>query len=407
MKTKQSDPFSYENGYFGEFGGSYSPEVLKPALEQLVAEYNSAKKDKSFIKELDYYNTQYAGRPSQLTFAQRLSKEWGGAKIWLKREDLNHTGAHKINNTIGQALLAKRMKKKRIIAETGAGQHGLATATVGAMFGFETVVYMGEEDLRRQELNAVKMRLLGAKVMPVSAGTATLKDATSEAMRDWALNVKDTHYIVGSSIGPHPFPTIVREFQSIIGKEAKVQFKKENDKLPDYVIACVGGGSNAIGIFYSFLNEDSVKLIGVEAGGKSLAAGEHSASISKGAVGYLHGTKTLIIQDEHGQIMPAHSVSAGLDYPGVGPEHAYFAISQKVQYKSISDQEALDTFIEVSRLEGIIPALESSHALAYAKKIAKSVGKKKDILVCLSGRGDKDVVEVIRLRGQELFGVNS
>ncbi|MCX7998478.1 MAG: tryptophan synthase subunit beta [Leptospiraceae bacterium] len=390
---------SYKNGYFGEFGGRYAPEILTEALIELETVYNRLKKKKSFHKELKYYYENYAGRPSPLTFAERLTKEWGGARIYLKREDLNHTGAHKINNTLGQALLAKEMGKTRIIAETGAGQHGVATATVGALFGFKTVVYMGTEDLRRQELNAIRMRMLGAEVVGVSSGTATLKDATSEAMRDWALNVKNTHYIVGSSIGPHPFPTIVRDFQSVIGKEARKQHKRLTGKLPNAVVACVGGGSNAIGIFYGFLEDKEVELYGVEAGGKGEKPGEHSATISKGKIGFLHGTKTLIIQDENGQIVPAHSVSAGLDYPGVGPEHAYLSSIGRVKYKSVNDIQAIDAFLEVCRLEGIIPALETAHAFSFAKELAKTMSKKESIVICLSGRGDKDVAEVARLSG--------
>ncbi|MDX1961377.1 MAG: tryptophan synthase subunit beta [Leptospiraceae bacterium] len=388
-------------GYFGEFGGRYAPEILTDALLELERTYNKLKDNKKFRKELEYYNKNYIGRPSLLTLASRLTKEWGGAEIWLKREDLNHTGAHKINNTIGQALLAIAMGKKRIIAETGAGQHGVATATVGALFNLETVVYMGTEDLRRQELNAIRMKLLGANVVGVTSGTATLKDATSEAMRDWAKSVSYTHYIVGSAIGPHPFPTIVRDFQSVIGKETRKEFKKETGSLPTAVVACVGGGSNAIGMFYGFLEDKKVRLIGVEAGGLGTKPGEHSSTIRFGKIGYLHGTKTLIIQDEHGQIVPAHSVSAGLDYPGVGPEHAYLATSGRVEYKTVTDQEAITAFIEVCRLEGIIPALETAHAFAEAKKLAKELGKKETIIICLSGRGDKDVAEVKRILEKE------
>ncbi len=389
-------------GYFGEFGGRYSPEVLIEALVQLENTYLKLIKNPKFKKELEYYRKNYIGRPSLLTYAERLTKNWGGANIWMKREDLNHTGAHKINNTIGQALITKAMGKKRIIAETGAGQHGVATATVGALFEMQTVVYMGEEDLRRQELNAIRMKMLGAKVIGVKSGTATLKDATSEAMRDWALNVESTHYIVGSAIGPHPFPTIVRDFQSVIGKETRLQIQKAKKKLPDAVVACVGGGSNAIGMFYGFLKDTKVKLYGVEAGGKGKTPGDHSATIEFGKIGFLHGTKTLVIQDESGQIVPAHSVSAGLDYPGVGPEHAQLAKTKRVTYVSESDNSALDAFLEVSKLEGIIPALETAHAFAYAKKLSKELGKNKDIVITLSGRGDKDVAEVFRLRGENI-----
>ncbi|MBP9888155.1 MAG: tryptophan synthase subunit beta [Leptospiraceae bacterium] len=392
--------FGEKQGYFGEFGGRYAPEILTDALVQLEKVYLKLKDNPKFLKELNYYNQNYVGRPSLLTFAERLTKAWGGARIWLKREDLNHTGAHKINNTIGQALLTRAMGKKRIIAETGAGQHGLATATVGALFDMETVIYMGAEDVRRQELNVYKIKLLGAKVVPVTSGTATLKDATSEAMREWALSVANTHYIVGSAIGPHPFPTIVRDFQSVIGKETKDQFKKKNKRLPDAVIACVGGGSNAIGMFYGFLKDKKVKLYGVEAGGLGTKPGEHSATITSGRIGFLHGTKTLIIQDAGGQIVPAHSISAGLDYPGVGPEHAYLASTKRVEYVSVTDKEALASFVEVCKLEGIIPALETAHAFSAAKKLAKEMGKKKDLVICLSGRGDKDSMEVSRLLGE-------
>ena len=392
--------FGEKQGYFGEFGGRYAPEILTDALIQLEKVYLKLKDNPKFLKELNYYNQNYVGRPSLLTFAERLTKAWGGARIWLKREDLNHTGAHKINNTIGQALLTRAMGKKRIIAETGAGQHGLATATVGALFDMETVIYMGAEDVRRQELNVYKIKLLGAKVVPVTSGTATLKDATSEAMREWALSVANTHYIVGSAIGPHPFPTIVRDFQSVIGKETKDQFKKKNKRLPDAVIACVGGGSNAIGMFYGFFKDKKVKLYGVEAGGLGTKPGEHSATITSGRIGFLHGTKTLIIQDAGGQIVPAHSISAGLDYPGVGPEHAYLASTKRVEYVSVTDKEALASFVEVCKLEGIIPALETAHAFSAAKKLAKEMGKKKDLVICLSGRGDKDSMEVSRLLGE-------
>ena len=398
MKDKN---FGEKDGYFGDFGGRYAPEILTDALVQLEKVYLKLRNNPKFVKELNYYNQNYVGRPSLVTFAERLTKSWGGARIWLKREDLNHTGAHKINNTIGQALLTRAMGKKRIIAETGAGQHGLATATVGALFDMETVIYMGAEDVRRQELNVYKIKLLGAKVVPVTSGTATLKDATSEAMREWALSVANTHYIVGSAIGPHPFPTIVRDFQSVIGKETKEQFKKKNKKLPDAVIACVGGGSNAIGMFYGFLKDKKVKLYGVEAGGLGNKPGEHSATITFGRPGFLHGTKTLIIQDTGGQIVPAHSVSAGLDYPGVGPEHAYLASTKRVEYVSVNDKDALASFVEVSKLEGIIPALETAHAFFAAKKLAKELGKKKDLVICLSGRGDKDSMEVSRLLGDK------
>ncbi len=388
-------------GYFGEFGGRYAPEILTEALEELELTYNKLKDNKKFKKELAYYLKNYVGRPSPLTFAERLTKEWGGAKVWLKREDLNHTGAHKINNAIGQAILARHMGKKRIIAETGAGQHGLATATVGAMFGLETIIYMGAVDVKRQNLNAKKIQMLGAKILPVTSGEATLKEATSEAMRDWALNVSTTHYIVGSAIGPHPFPTIVRDLQSVIGAEAKKQFRKVAKRLPDAVIACVGGGSNAIGMFHEFIKDKKVLLYGAEAGGLGPKPGEHSATITYGKTGFLHGTKTLIIQDDFGQIVPAHSVSAGLDYPGVGPEHAFLAKSNRVNYRMVTDEQAIASFLEISRIEGIIPALETAHAFHVAKDVAKQLGKKKDIIICLSGRGDKDVVEVLRILSGE------
>lgn len=387
-------------GYFGEFGGRYAPEILTEALEELESVYAKLKKSKKFKKEFAYYLKNYVGRPSPLTYAERLTETWGGARIWLKREDLNHTGAHKINNAIGQALIARSMGKKRIIAETGAGQHGLATATVGAMFGFDTTIYMGQVDVLRQNLNAKKIQMLGSKISPVTSGEATLKEATSEAMRDWALNVKTTHYIVGSAIGPHPFPTIVRDLQSIIGEEARKQFKKSEQKLPDAVVACVGGGSNAIGMFHAFMEDKHVALYGAEAGGLGPNPGQHSATITFGKPGFLHGTKTLIIQDNAGQIVPAHSVSAGLDYPGVGPEHAHLAQTGRVQYRMVTDEEALVSFLEVSRIEGIIVALETAHAFSVAKQLAKELGKKKDLLICLSGRGDKDVVEVLRVLGE-------
>ncbi len=402
LERKLQKGSSTKRGYFGEFGGRYAPEILTEALEELEKVYNALRKDKKFQKELAFYLQNNVHRPSLMSYAQNLTKHWGGAKIWLKREDLNHTGAHKINNAIGQALMARYMGKKRIIAETGAGQHGLATATVGAMFGFETVIYMGDVDIKRQELNVVKMKMLGAEVRGVSAGEATLKEATSEAMRDWALRVRDTHYIVGSAIGPHPFPTIVRDFQSIIGTESRKQFRKLTGRLPDAVVACVGGGSNAIGMFYGFLKDTNVKLYGVEAGGIDTKPGNHAATIRYGKPGFLHGTKTLIIQDEFGQIVPAHSVSAGLDYPGVGPEHAYLARTGRVSYCSVSDEEAISAFLEVCKIEGIIPALETAHAFYFAGKLAKEMGKNKHLLICLSGRGDKDAAEVYRLLGGKI-----
>jgi len=386
-------------GLFGEFGGRYSPEVLMPAILELDEAYSKLKKSKPFQKLFERYSRDFTGRPSLLTYAERLSETWG-AKIYLKREDLNHTGAHKINNALGQALLAKHMGKTRLIAETGAGQHGVATATVAAKFGFECTIYMGAEDIRRQKLNCIRMEILGAKVIPVTSGSGTLKDATNEAMRDWAKNVENTHYVIGSVIGPHPFPTLVRDFQSVIGREAKAQIKKKAGRLPDAIVACVGGGSNAIGIFHPFLKHKKVALYGVEAGGRSDIPGENSATITFGSVGYFHGTKSLFIQSPNGLIRNVHSVSAGLDYPGVGPEHAHLARSGRARYVKIMDDEALAAFEEFSRLEGILPALESSHALAYTKKLAGELGKKGLILVNVSGRGDKDVAEVARLTGR-------
>lgn len=394
-KIKHSD------GFFGEFGGQYSPEVLMPAIKELEEAFSRLTKNPDFRKELKQMNREYSGRKSLLTHAPGLTREWGGADIYLKREDLNHTGSHKINNALGQGLLAKYMGKTRLIAETGAGQHGVATATIAARLGLECTVYMGEEDVRRQKLNRYRMEMLGATVVPVSSGSGTLKDATNEAMRDWAKNVGHTHYVIGSVIGPHPFPLIVREFQKVIGKEARKQMKKATGDLPDIVIACVGGGSNAIGIFSGFLEDRDVELYGVEAGGRSDDPGENSATITFGTVGYFHGTRSLFIQERGGQIRNVHSVSAGLDYPGVGPEHAHLARTGRVKYVKVSDSQALEAFKELARLEGILPALESSHAIAYAKHIAKTTGKGKSILISLSGRGDKDVEEVARLTGME------
>ncbi len=390
---------SHHSGYFGEFGGRFSPEVLIGALDELERTYLSLKNKNRFKKEFKELSRDYSGRPSRLTFAPRLTEAWKGAGIWLKREDLNHTGSHKINNALGQALIAREMGKKRLIAETGAGQHGVATATAAARFGFACTVYMGEEDVRRQKLNCIRMEMLGAEVRPVISGSGTLKDATNEAMRDWARTVADTHYVIGSVIGPHPFPTIVRDFQSVIGKEARKQMKKKTGALPDAVVACVGGGSNAIGIFSGFLKDKKVRLIGVEAGGRGDMAGDNSASITFGQVGYFHGTRSLYIQTDQGQIQNVHSVSAGLDYPGVGPEHAHLAVSHRAEYFKIGDDAALDSFLEAARMEGIVPALETAHAFAFAKKLAPEMGKKANILICLSGRGDKDVAEVARLKG--------
>lgn len=383
-----------EKGRFGRFGGRYVPETLIPALEQLEREYLAAKKDRDFQKELNYYLKEYVGRPSPLYLAERLGKRLGDVKVYLKREDLNHTGAHKINNTLGQALLAKRMGKRRIIAETGAGQHGVATATACAMFGMECEVYMGEEDMRRQSLNVFRMKLLGTNVIPVKTGSMTLKDATNEALRDWMASVGNTHYILGSVVGPHPYPTMVRDFQSIIGKEARDQILEKENRLPDCLIACVGGGSNSIGLFHPFIEDEGVRMIGVEAGGIGLKVGEHAATLSYGKVGVLHGSMSYVLQDDDGQTQPVHSISAGLDYPGVGPEHSYLKDIGRAEYVSVTDAEALEAFQACARSEGIIPALEAAHALAYTMKVAPSLDRGSVILVCLSGSGDKDSFEV-------------
>ncbi|WP_428940069.1 tryptophan synthase subunit beta [Fontivita pretiosa] len=387
-------------GHFGPYGGVFVPETLVFALEQLAAEYARAKADPQFQQQLDYWMREFVGRPSRLYFAKRLSEHLGGARIYLKREDLNHTGAHKINNTIGQALLTVRMGKKRVIAETGAGQHGVATATAAALFGLKCDVYMGDEDIRRQSLNVFRMRLMGANVIAVHSGARTLKDATNEAMRDWMGSVEHTHYILGSVVGPHPFPMIVRDFQSVIGIETKEQSLAQFGRLPDYIIACVGGGSNAAGIFYPFVEDQSVKLIGVEAGGLGTALGQHAASLCAGRPGVLHGSLSYVLQDEDGQTAQVHSCSAGLDYPGVGPEHAYWKDTGRVQYVSISDQEALEAFKLLAELEGILPALESAHAVAQAKKLAPGLSREQIIVINLSGRGDKDCQEVARLMQQ-------
>ncbi|HEV2292966.1 MAG TPA: tryptophan synthase subunit beta [Tepidisphaeraceae bacterium] len=384
-------------GHFGSYGGVYVPETLVAALTQLNDEYRRAKVDPQFQRELDYYLREFVGRPSRFYFARRLTEKFGGAKIYLKREDLNHTGAHKINNCIGQALLTKRMGKKRIIAETGAGQHGVATATVGALFDLKTDVYMGAEDVRRQNLNVFRMKLMGANVIEVTSGSKTLKDALNEAMRDWMGSVEDTHYIIGSVAGPHPFPEMVRDFQKCIGEEARNQCLEIEGRLPDYVLASVGGGSNAAGIFYPFINDASVKLIGIEAGGRGSALGQHAATLSQGKPGVLHGSLSYVLQDDDGQTADVHSVSAGLDYPGVGPEHSYWKDSGRVEYVSITDTEALEAFQLVARLEGILPALETAHAFAQAAKLAPKLGKDQIILINCSGRGDKDCQEVARL----------
>jgi len=377
-------------GYFGIFGGKYVPETLVAALKELTREYDKAKKDKQFKRDLDYHFRQYAGRPTPLYYAKNLTKLFGGAKIYLKREDLCHTGAHKINNTLGQGLLALRMKKPRIIAETGAGQHGVATATVGALLGLKCDVYMGTEDIRRQSLNVFRMKLLGARVLPVSSGSKTLKDATNEAIRDWVTNVRDTHYIIGSVVGPHPYPAMVRDFQSVIGQEAKRQLRAIKKKDPDYLLACVGGGSNSIGLFHPFYGSKA-KFIGVEAAGISIDSGKHAATLLKGRVGVLHGSKSYLLQDKDGQVQIAHSISAGLDYPGVGPEHSFYKDTSRAKYVSITDKEALAGMKLLSEKEGIIPALESAHAISYLKKLAPKTKKSEIIVVCLSGRGDKDI----------------
>lgn len=378
-------------GHFGIYGGRYISETLMPAVIELEKAYLKWRHDPDFKEEFKYYLREYVGRPTPLYFAERLTKKTGGARIFLKREDLCHTGAHKINNTIGQILLAKRMGKTRVIAETGAGQHGVATATVAAMFGLECEVYMGEDDIKRQLPNVFRMKLLGAKLTPVTSGSRTLKDAMNEALRDWVTNVYNTFYIIGTVAGPHPYPMMVRDFQSIIGNEAKRQIKEIAGKLPNLLVACVGGGSNAIGLFYPFLGDRSVKMTGVEAGGYGLKTGKHAASISGGRVGVLHGNKTYLLQDRLGQIIDTHSISAGLDYPGVGPEHAYLHDTGRVKYVTITDKEALEGFKALTLSEGIIPALESSHAVAYAMKAAKKLGKNSIIIVNLSGRGDKDL----------------
>ena len=378
---------------FGAFGGRYVPETLIPALDELDAAFDDAMRDPAFLTELDRLLKEYVGRPSPLSTAPRFS-ELVGCPVYLKREDLNHTGAHKINSALGQALLAQRMGKRRIIAETGAGQHGVATATVCARFGLECTVYMGEEDMRRQALNVYRMRLLGAKVVPVLSGTRTLKDATSEAIRDWVTNVNDSYYIIGSVVGPAPYPRMVRDFQSVIGREAKAQMLETAGRLPTSVVACVGGGSNAMGIFYPFLADPAVELIGVEAAGKGLDSGQHSASLERGVPGVLHGAMSYLLQDENGQVHPAHSISAGLDYPGVGPEHSYLMDTGRALYVSVTDDEAVDGLGILSRLEGIIPALETSHAIAWVVKEKQRWKESDAVLICVSGRGDKDLAQI-------------
>lgn len=408
LKTKVVE---YENpsenlpdkmGHFGRFGGKFVPETIMPALDQLEKAYLEAKSDPAFNRELDYYLKEYVGRPSTLYFAERFTKKLGGAKIYLKREDLNHTGAHKINNTIGQILLAIRMGKKRIIAETGAGQHGVATATAAAMFGIECNVYMGEEDIRRQALNVFRMKLLGTKVIPVASGSKTLKDATNEAFRDWMASVRNTHYILGSIVGPHPYPMMVRDFQTVIGREAKKQILEKEQRLPDYLIACVGGGSNSMGLFHPFIADKEVRMIGVEAGGVGHEVGQHASTLTSGKIGILHGSSSYVLQDDDGQTLPVHSISAGLDYPGVGPEHSYLKDIGRAEYVSVTDDEAVNAFQECARLEGIIPALEAAHAIAHMMKLAPKLAKDKLIVVCLSGSGDKDSFEVAKRLGYKI-----
>ncbi len=382
-------------GHFDVFGGRYAAETLMPALLELEEAYVKVQKDKSFAEEFDRYRRDYAGRPTPLYFAHRMTRELGGARIYLKREDLNHTGSHKINNTLGQALLARRMGKKKVIAETGAGQHGVATATVAALFGMECKIFMGEEDIRRQAPNVFRMKILGAEVVPVKSGTATLKDAMNEAMRYWVSSVRDTFYIIGTTAGPHPYPMMVRNFQSVIGREVRKQTARAEGRNPDVLVACVGGGSNAMGLFYPFRNEKKVKMIGVEAAGRGMNTLEHSASITGGRIGVLHGNKTYLLQDKNGQVRDAYSIAAGLDYPGVGPEHAYFAKSGRATYVTVTDAEAIEAFLYLSRQEGIIPALESSHAIAHAMKIAPKMKKHRILVICLSGRGDKDAQTIM------------
>jgi tryptophan synthase beta chain len=397
LTTANTEELPDARGHFGLFGGKYVPETLMSPLEELEQAYRQAQDDPAFDAELQDYLKDYVGRPTPLYFASRLSEHLGGRRVFLKREDLNHTGAHKINNALGQALLTRRMGKHRVIAETGAGQHGVASATAAAVFGLECEVYMGEEDVERQALNVFRMKLLGAKVTPVTSGSRTLKDAINETLRDWVTTVRSTHYLIGSVVGPHPYPMMVRDFQAIIGRETRTQILDLTGRLPDYCFACVGGGSNAIGFFHAFLHDASVQLIGVEAAGLGLASGKHGASLSAGDLGVLHGSLGYLLQDEDGQIIPAHSISAGLDYPGVGPEHSYLKQTGRVTYEAVSDREALEAFQLLARLEGIIPALECAHALAYLVKLAPRLEKDATVVLCVSGRGDKDVAYVEQL----------
>jgi tryptophan synthase beta chain len=397
MATLQEE--TVRTGRFGEYGGRFVPETLIAALDELVGVYAAAQADPAFWEELDALWRDFVGRPTPLYRARRLGEACGGVDVWLKREDLNHTGAHKINNSLGQVLLARRMGKRRIIAETGAGQHGVATATACALFGLDCIVYMGEEDVRRQALNVYRMNLLGAEVRPVGSGTRTLKDATNEAIRDWVTNVADTHYIIGSVVGPDPYPRMVRDFQSVIGREARAQILAAEGRLPVTVVACVGGGSNAIGMFHPFVDDAGVELVGVEAAGEGVDSGRHAATLTLGKPGVLHGCLSYLLQDGHGQVAPAHSVSAGLDYPGVGPEHAFLKDSGRARYTSVTDAEALDAFARLARLEGIIPALESAHAIAYLLREGARLKGRGPVVVCLSGRGDKDVAQVAEMTG--------
>jgi tryptophan synthase beta chain len=391
-----------DRGHFGIFGGRYVAETLMPLILDVETAWNRYRNDPEFLSELEYYSRDYVGRPSPLYFAERLTEELGGAKVYFKRDELNHTGAHKINNTLGQILLAKRMGKKRIIAETGAGQHGVATATVCALFDLPCVVYMGETDIKRQAPNVFRMKLLGAQIVPVTSGTATLKDAMNDALRDWVSNVEDTFYIIGTAAGPHPYPEMVRDFQSIIGIEAKQQLMEKEGRLPDSIVACIGGGSNAIGLFHPFLDDDSVEIIGVEAAGLGLDSGKHAASLSGGEPGILHGNQTYLLQNDDGQIIDAHSISAGLDYPGIGPEHSWLHQIGRVKYVSVTDDEALEAFKQCCRTEGIIPALEPAHALAHVAKIAPKMRKDQIIIMNLCGRGDKDVFTVAEALGEKI-----
>ncbi len=390
-------------GRFGQHGGQFIPETLMNAINELEEAYNFYKNDAAFLAELDELNRKYIGRPSLLYYAEQMTKDLGGAKIYLKREDLNHTGSHKINNAIAQVLLAKKMGKTRVIAETGAGQHGVATATAAALMGMECEVFMGKEDTDRQALNVFRMELLGTKVHAVTSGTQTLKDAVNETLREWTNRMEDTHYVMGSVMGPHPFPTIVRDFQSIIGKEVREQILEDEGKLPDMLIACVGGGSNAMGLFYDFIEDTSVKLVGCEAAGQGIDTDKNAATIATGRVGIFHGMKSYFCQDEYGQIAPVYSISAGLDYPGIGPEHSALHDAKRAQYVSITDDESVEAFEYLSRMEGIIPAIESAHAVAYARKVAPTMGKDQIIVINLSGRGDKDVAAIARYKGEEIY----